>query len=452
MECSDTKPIVLTIAGFDPSSGAGLTADIRTFERVGVYGMAVCSAITIQDAEKVYNWHPLDAELVKNQLEVILNAYPIKVIKTGMLGTCDIIKIVAEYINKYNFKLVLDPIIISSSGIRLADRNYEETLRRILFPKAEVITLNKNEAEYFSNIKISDVYSLENVCKKIFEQGPKNVIVKGGHIDEKGNLVIDYLYNKEIFRFYPRERVKVDNSKHIHGTGCVFSSLITGFLALNYDLETSIFFAEDYMEEIFQKVFPLKKGIVLDTGYTNEELDVLLAVQKVVNFICSEEKFNKFIPEVRTNVAISKPNAIKLQDVAGVEGRISIVAGRPMPTGPIRFGVTNHTGRLLLSAKKFDNGINAVINLKYTPKTIIKLSETNLSIVNVDRSDQSKEDISIENKTMDWVVQEAYKKLNMIPDVIYDTGEKGKEPMIRLFAKNADDLIKKLRLFINLIE
>ncbi|MHA1339675.1 MAG: bifunctional hydroxymethylpyrimidine kinase/phosphomethylpyrimidine kinase [Promethearchaeota archaeon] len=444
------KPIVLTIAGFDPSSGAGLTADIRTFEVVGVYGMSICTAITIQNAEDLANWQPLDKELVKKQLEIILSSYPIKIIKTGMLATEEIIKVIVEYIDKYGLKLVLDPIVISGSGKRLAEENYEDALKKWLFPRAEVITLNKYEAEYFSGKKIDDALSLEGICRSIMEMGPKNIIVKGGHLDEKSGLVVDYLYNKDIFRFYPRERVVLNNAKHIHGTGCVYSSLIAAFMALNYDLETCIFFAEDYMEEIFKKVFPLKKGTVLDVGYTQEELDVLLAIQKVVNFICKDEKFSKFIPEVRTNVAISKENATKTSDIAGVDGRVTVVAGHPVASGPIRFGATNHTGRLLLSAKKFDNNINAVINIKYNPETILKLKDTSLSIVYIDRSMQSEEIETTENKSMDWVVHEAYKKVNMIPDIIYDTGEKGKEPMIRLFGKNAEDLIKKIKLFINL--
>ena len=145
-----------------------------------------------------------------------------------------------------------------------------------------------------------------------------------------------------------------------------------------------------------------------------------------------------------------KKKAIDLNDIAAVDGRITIVAGMPKASGPIRFGASNHTGRLLLKAKQLDNEINAVVNIKFDPDTIEKLKNTPLSLISVDRL-KSNADIRIkEQSSMGWIVQEAYNQLNEIPDIIWDSGEPEKEPMIRLFAKSAFDLIDKLEIFLNL--
>jgi len=446
---NSTKPIVLTIAGFDPSSGAGLTADIRTLENIGVYGMSICTAITIQDADQVKGWTPIDIEQIKKQFEVLFTAYDIKTVKTGMLSNSSVIDLIVEYHQKYRFTLVVDPVIYSATGIKLADDTVEQAMRTKLFPIATIITPNRYEAEMFSGLKITDAFSVEPICAKMSESGVKNIIIKGGHIDESGKKIVDYLYNEEGFRFYPRERIDIKGQKHIHGTGCVFSSLLAGFLALGYNPEECILFAEDYMEDIFKKIFPLKTGAVLDSGYTEEEIDVLLAVQKVVEFLCKDSKFTRFIPEVRTNVSICKKSAKELKDVAAVDGRITIVAGKPTAAGPIRFGVSNHTGRLLLQAKSLDEKINAVINIKYNPETILKLKSTGLRMIEVDRSKQSQDTSSRENSSLNWMISWVFDQINEIPDIIWDCGEPEKEPMIRLFGKDAEDLLKKIKVIIN---
>ena len=444
------KPIVLTIAGFDPSSGAGLTADIRTFENIGIYGLAVCTAVTIQNAEKVAEWMPISKDYIEKQMEILFNSYKIKVVKTGMLPNADVIKIIADFKNKYGFDLIVDPVTISSSGKRLANIGVEEAMKDVLFPITTIITPNKHEAEYFSNKTITDIFSVEEVAKEISKLGAENVIIKGGHIGENENTVIDYLYTKEFFRFYPRERVITDKNANVHGTGCVFSSLIAGFYAHGYNVEEAILFSEDYMEDYFKKIIPMKAGMVLDVGYSLEELDVLHAVQKISDFICGNPEFTRFIPEVRMNISVSKPNAKTINDVAGIDGRITIVSNIPVASGPIRFGKSNHTARLLLAAKQFDNSINVVVNLKYSPETILKLSRTQLKIFKVDRHKQSEDVMKIENSTMSWIIKYTIDQINQIPDIIFDVGEPEKEPMIRLFAKNSDEMIKKLKLIISL--
>jgi hydroxymethylpyrimidine/phosphomethylpyrimidine kinase len=180
-----------------------------------------------------------------------------------------------------------------------------------------------------------------------------------------------------------------------------------------------------------------------------EKRDLLDQVKKVTDFICSTKKYCKLIPEVRTNVAIASPNATRLDEIVGVDGRITIVQGMPKCAGPISFGATNHTGRLVLTAKQFDPDISAVINIRYSPELIKKLAKTELLIVEIDRSGQSKETSQTEDSSMNWIIKKIYEHHQKIPDIIWDIGEIGKEPMIRLFAKNADELLEKLKIILD---
>jgi hydroxymethylpyrimidine/phosphomethylpyrimidine kinase len=152
---------------------------------------------------------------------------------------------------------------------------------------------------------------------------------------------------------------------------------------------------------------------------------------------------------VRTNIAVSLPNATKLDEIAGVDGRITIVGGMPKCAGPIMFGATNHTGRLILTAKQFDPTISAVINIRYSEELIDKLSlNTSLSLAEIDRMDQSLKTSQKEDSSMNWIIKKIYEEHQKIPDIIWDIGEVGKEPMIRLFAKRPDELLDKIKIIL----
>ncbi|MFX1281364.1 MAG: thiamine-phosphate synthase family protein [Promethearchaeota archaeon] len=185
-------------------------------------------------------------------------------------------------------------------------------------------------------------------------------------------------------------------------------------------------------------------------SYSKEERNVIDQISEIYNFI-KIKKFCKFIPEVRTNIAGALKNAKKKGDVAGIDGRITIVNGLPKAAGDIKFGVAEHTARLVLTAKEFDTSINFVINLKYTPELIKSIRKnTDLQLEEIDREKQPKEIKNEEFSTMQWLIKESVDKIGRIPDIIWDKGSIGKEPMIRLFGKDATDLIEKLRKIINI--
>ncbi len=185
---------------------------------------------------------------------------------------------------------------------------------------------------------------------------------------------------------------------------------------------------------------------------SDEKLEVINQIKEIYNFI-KLKKFIKLIPEVRTNIAGTLPDAKTKGDVAGIDGRITIVNGMPKAAGDIKFGVAEHTARLILEAKKFDNSINYVINLKYIPELIKTLQkETDLILKEIRREKQPENLKKKEFSTMQWLIKESLNKNGKIPDIIWDKGSIGKEPMIRLFGKNSSDIIEKIKKIINIIK
>ncbi|MFX1258760.1 MAG: bifunctional hydroxymethylpyrimidine kinase/phosphomethylpyrimidine kinase [Promethearchaeota archaeon] len=461
----------LIIAGSDPSSGAGLQADIRTFDRCGIHAFSVVTAITYQTATEFYGYSAVSE--LKRQLDSILSAYPVDFVKIGMIPDKKSLEIIVNYIKKYNLKAILDPITVSSAGRRLADKNLEFQIEKQLFPHIIVLTPNIFEAEIYSrkqlkNINIDNIEDLKDaatiILKKMYlpndltdpENIEKAVIIKSGGEDSK--KIIDlFLLNKKIgsqfkLEFKVFEKEKVPLTGNIHGTGCVFSSSIAAFLVKKNSIESAVELAEEFFNEKFQNFIELPhQGKIIDLTVSEEKLEIINQIKKVYNLISNSKNFSELIPEVRTNISASLPNAKHKNQIAGIEGRITIINGFPKACGEIKFGVSDHTARLILAAKKFDNSINFVMNLKYTPKLIKLIREkTDLQLQEIFREKQPEEVKNEEFSTMQWLIKESIKS-GKIPDIIWDKGAIGKEPMVRLFGKNSEDMILKLTKIIDLL-
>ena len=464
------KPICLTIAGSDPTSGAGIQADIRTFDRCGVHPFSVITAITYQTATKFIGYKSLSDEL-DNQLSSILTAYPIKFVKIGMIPDDRAIDIIVKYIRNYDLNVILDPISIASAGGRLSIEGLELEIEKKLFPYVKVMTPNIIEASFYSNINLT-IISNENIddvkgaaeilLNKIYlhedsKYIEKAIIIKS--IVSKNNEISDLALMTKIINGQMKRSVQLFKKKkiiykgNIHGTGCVFSSAVTAFLAKGYSLEKAIFKAEDFFDTKFQTFIELPDtGKILDLTISDKRLETINQIKEIYNLISQSKDFSKLIPEVRTNISGSLPNATKKEDIAGVEGRITIVDGFPKASGDIKFGVSDHTARLILSAKEFDNSINFVMNLKYNPSWISLIKKkTDLELQEIIREEQPEEIKKREFSTMQWLIKESSEKNGKIPDIIWDKGAIGKEPMMRLFGKTSKDMKIKIKKILDAI-
>ncbi|MBY9017917.1 MAG: bifunctional hydroxymethylpyrimidine kinase/phosphomethylpyrimidine kinase [Candidatus Lokiarchaeota archaeon] len=462
------KPICLTIAGSDPTSGAGIQADIRTFDRIGVHPFSAITALTYQTATEFTGYTSLSSSL-NQQLEVLFETYHIKVIKVGMIPDNKILEIIYHYVKTYKLDVVLDPVSISSVGKRLSSEGLELEMKRDLFPLVKVLTPNISEASYFSNI---DILSFQDIkfakkagnllldmilTKDDLLKKEKAIIIKSIPNFDNGLIDLACIYSKiesnyeKSFQIFNKRKLNLEGN--VHGTGCVFSSAIAAYLAKNYPLQAAIEMAETFFDEKFQRFIELpSEGKLLDLTLSNDKIDLINQVKEIYNFISNKKEFCKLIPEVRMNISGALPNAKNKEEIAGIEGRITIVNGFPHKCGEIKFGVSDHTARLILSAKEFDNTINFVINLKFEQKWIQLISSrTDLKLQEFIREEQPDEVKKKEFSTMQWLIKNSIEKHGEIPDIIWDTGSIGKEPIIRLFGRDSKEMIEKLRKIISVI-
>ncbi|MHA1257745.1 MAG: thiamine-phosphate synthase family protein [Promethearchaeota archaeon] len=179
---------------------------------------------------------------------------------------------------------------------------------------------------------------------------------------------------------------------------------------------------------------------------SKEQKTIITHIKEIYNFISDKKKFVNLIPEVRTNISGALDTAQKVEEIAGFDGRITVVNGFPKACGEVKFGASNHTARLVLTAKKFDNSINFVMNLKYIPRVIDSLqTKSSLDLIEFERETQPATVEKKEDSTMQWLIRKSFEKYKKIPDIIWDKGAIGKEPMMRLFAKTSENVVKKLK-------
>jgi len=246
---------VLTIAGSDCSGGAGIQADIKTMTAQGVYGMSVITALTAQNTMGVFDIMEVPKEFVGKQLDYVFTDIFPDAVKIGMVSNSSIIEIIVQKLEEYNAKnIVLDPVMVSTSGSNLLTKEAVECLSTKLLPLATIITPNIPEAEVLSGIKIKSADDMINAAKEIAKRYKKAILIKGGHRINDAN---DLLYvGGEVMWFQEK---RIDNS-NTHGTGCTLSSAIAGGLAKGYSLEKSVADAKYYICKALEDGLNLGQG------------------------------------------------------------------------------------------------------------------------------------------------------------------------------------------------
>ncbi|MBZ5601867.1 MAG: bifunctional hydroxymethylpyrimidine kinase/phosphomethylpyrimidine kinase [Acidobacteriia bacterium] len=238
-------PVALSIAGSDPSGGAGIQADLKTFHRFGVYGEAVITLITVQNTRGVRAVHLLDATLVREQLHAVLEDIPPHAVKTGALGSREIVEMIAS--TELPCPLIVDPVMTSTSGASLGHAI------DALLPRAFLLTPNLDEASMLAGFPVTDVDSMRRAAEKIASLGVKNVLIKGGHL--QGDA-IDLLYNGTFHKF-SSPRIA---TPHTHGTGCTYSAAITAEIAKGTELIEAIRRAKTFLCEAIRSNPGLGRG------------------------------------------------------------------------------------------------------------------------------------------------------------------------------------------------
>jgi hydroxymethylpyrimidine/phosphomethylpyrimidine kinase len=245
-----TIPRALTIAGSDSSAGAGIQADLKTFAALGVYGLSVLTAITAQNTLGVRAAEDVSPVLVEAQMDAVLEDIGADVAKTGMLANSLIVEVVVSQVRKWGLRLVVDPVMISTSGTALLGPEAVTLLRSQLLPLAEVVTPNLAEAEVLTGQRVESLADMCAAASAICGLGARHVVVKGGHLGQaqggqtQGVAPTDVYFDGRCFVELRAERIQ---SVHTHGTGCTFSAAIAAFLARGMSVGEAVFGAKHYI-------------------------------------------------------------------------------------------------------------------------------------------------------------------------------------------------------------
>ncbi|KAI9203045.1 Phosphomethylpyrimidine kinase-domain-containing protein [Polychytrium aggregatum] len=246
----------LTIAGSDSGGGAGIQADLKTFTAFKVYGTSVLTALTAQNTLGVSGIHPIQPDFVEKQARAVLDDIGADALKTGMLFDSSVVKCVAKLVSEYGLtKVVVDPVMVATSGDRLLAEDAIESIQSVLLPLAFVVTPNVPEAEILAGISITSLEDMKTAAVKIHQLGAKHVLVKGGHLPLDGQyktaqsldsaMVLDLLYDGSSFEYFKHPFV---NTKNTHGTGCTLSAAITAGLAIGQDVKQAVQDALRYVQ------------------------------------------------------------------------------------------------------------------------------------------------------------------------------------------------------------
>ena len=248
MNRTKAYPVVLSIAGSDSSGGAGIQADLKTFAALGVYGATAITAITAQNTVGVHSQLAITAEMVYAQIVAVVDDLHPAFVKVGMLSNVDIVTAVAEALSRYSLSIILDPVIVSSTGHRLLSVEAQEVVKQRLLPMSTLVTPNIPEIIALTNMPVSTLSEKELAAKRLFECGAKAVLLKGGH--EAGDTKSDILFtNSESgiqFSIFTSDTVATRNT---HGTGCTLSSAIAAFMARGFSMTEAVCRAKEYVVE-----------------------------------------------------------------------------------------------------------------------------------------------------------------------------------------------------------
>ena len=250
--------IILTIAGFDPSSGAGITADVKTIAAHGFYGVSCITALTVQTTQGVHRSEVLPVNFVRETLESLVADTPPAAVKIGMLGSGSIAAEIARFLKANALpNVVLDPVLRSSSGAELLDEEGLRILTDELFALADVVTPNLQEAAVLTRVAVTDEVSMERACREFAKLGAKNTVIKGGHLAKPADLLAAGTATGQRLRWFRNERVETRNT---HGTGCAHSTSIACNLALGLSLDDSVLHARTYVGAALREAYDIGKG------------------------------------------------------------------------------------------------------------------------------------------------------------------------------------------------
>ena len=437
---------VLTIAGFDPSSGAGATRDLDTFFSLGLHGIAAPTSIVAQGPQGVRNVYPMPFDAFSGMLTLIREDMRVDGVKVGVVWDEHYVEALSAFLPEYSeIPVVVDPVLTSKNGIQLLSDKGLKSLVKSVFPKATIITPNLDEATFITGEKVRTLKDMEGCARALAATGPEAIVMKGGHL--KGEP-IDLLFDGTDYTTWKRKRV----DRIIHGTGCIFSSLLVSFLVHGYSIKEAFIASESLMDDLVKESYQVNEDgyYYMSSGFLNNRLaerwKVIQALKDAKRRL-SQLNLVECIPEVQMNIGYALEGAKGIEDVAAFPGRIGHHGGKVLIKGEPQFGASTHVAQLILNCKQYFPHIRSCANIRYDKAAVMRARKKDLTVVFFDRTQGGPKTKEREGG-LDLLMGKALKDMENPPDIIYDEGDIGKEPIIRIFARSPLELLKKMEMIV----
>ncbi len=439
-----TLPRALTIAGSDSGGGAGIQADLRTFAVLGCHGSSALTAVTAQNSLGVQGVWPLPPEAVEAQLASVLGDLGTDAAKTGMLFSAELVAAVARALAARPVpRLVVDPVMVAKGGAPLLRDDARDALVRRILPLAELVTPNLPEAEALTGIGVGTAEGRREACRRLLDLGPRAVLLKGGH--GEGEWVEDLFADGsgpiEVLR---SRRLP---TPHTHGTGCTLSAAVVAYRARGLALEDAVAAAHAFLGAALRAGYPLGAGhgptnpwAAARLGGHNELLERLREAWEILE----DANPAGLIPEVQSNLAEALPGAQGFGDVAAFPGRIVQAGGRVRRVDGPRFGASRHMAKILLASARHSSPFRAVMNVRYGADVLAACRAVGLRVEGFSRADEPEAVKRAEGSTLEWGTGSVLARGGAAPDAIFDQGDQGKEPMVRIFGADAPEVARRV--------
>ncbi|EJN60852.1 bifunctional hydroxymethylpyrimidine kinase/phosphomethylpyrimidine kinase [Halogranum rubrum] len=471
-----SPPVALTVAGSDSGGGAGIQADVKTMEAHGVFGTSVLTAVTAQNTRGVASSYTLPTSEIEAQFDAVLDDFTLGAVKTGMLATREVIETVTDRLDGVDAPLVVDPVMVATSGDRLLSADAESAYEELV-AAATLVTPNTDEAAVLSGVDVTDPESAGEAAERLVEMGAKAALVKGGHLD--GARVVDTLVVSDRLRAgrAPRdddapdapgtpdaptglathrfEHPRVDTDA-THGSGCALSSAIAARLARGESLVEAVDGGTDFLHRAVR--YGLDVGEGPGAVHHLVELRERAARQETVEAVASVvEEFvardvSLLVPEVGMNVVGATPYAESPDETAAVEGRITRTFSGVHPNRGVRLGASSHVARFLLAAREVDPSRRFAVNCRFADDVEAALSALDGSVAEFDRAAEPDDSATEEGNTMQWGARRAFESTERTPVAVVDRGAVGKERIVKLLAADADTLVARTLTLLDAVE
>jgi hydroxymethylpyrimidine kinase/phosphomethylpyrimidine kinase len=435
---------ILTIAGSDTGGGAGIQADLKTIAMLEAHGMSVITALTAQNSLGVQSVYPVPLPFIETQMDAVLSDMVVDGAKTGMLWNSEVVMLVTKKLVEYRVKkLVVDPIMIAKDGSALLDEDGREALKKELIPRAVLVTPNLPEAAALTGLEVRTVKAMKEAARRIHSFGAEAVLVKGGHL--RGDPV-DVLFDGSVFTEFSSERAATEEA---HGTGCILSAAIATELAKGVSL------GEAVQRGRSLTILSIKAAIALGKGkkcanpsayfaYERGKYEVIRSLRVAIDRLKGEEDIGELIPEVSSNLGYALPFAQNKWDVAAVPGRIIRLGKTVATVDAPEFGASQHIASIILTVMRYDPSFRSAINVRFSPTILQACREGGLHLLGFDRRQEPQEVKEREGSSLVWGIEKVLTEAGEVPDVVYDEGGWGKEPMLRILGKDPGEVAQKV--------